>query len=416
MVGMGRAEAFFKNILAVLLGLTLALMALEILLRVVQPVEYRVRGNKIALPRDKSYVIDNDKIDRLDRVIYFTRNRLGFRGEPPPKNFAQTLTILTVGGSTTECFHVSDGKTWPDLLARRLKGKFHPLWLNNAGIDGHSTFGHLVLMKDYIVQLKPKVVLFFVGVNDRALPDYGPLDKKTLKKPAANFRLALLDNLARYSEVVNYAVNLNRHSKARRLGLVHANVDFARLKTLEVPGESLNSMLNYHRAQYLIPYARRLQELIDMSREHAIEPVFMTQPIIYGEVIDPVSGADLGKVDIGGVNGKVSWEIMKLYNEVLKQVAAKNQVPLIDLAAEMPKNSRYFYDTAHFTNEGCQIVAQIIEPHLASFLAKKFPQFVTQDHPAQTSGIGRPAGGDTLKAQGSEGHPLPAGSTGEGES
>ena len=89
---------------------------------------------------------------------------------------------------------------------------------------------------------------------------------------------------------------------------------------------------------------------------------------------------------------------------------------LIDLAAKMPKSSRYFYDTAHFTNEGCQLVAQIVEPHLTSFLAKKFPQFVTQDHPAQAAGIGRPAGGETLKAQGAEGHPLPAGSTGEGGS
>jgi hypothetical protein len=48
---MGRAKAFSKNILAVLLGLTLALMALEILLRLVQPIEHRVRGNKIAYPR-----------------------------------------------------------------------------------------------------------------------------------------------------------------------------------------------------------------------------------------------------------------------------------------------------------------------------------------------------------------------------
>jgi lysophospholipase L1-like esterase len=411
---MGRFKGLFKNIVAVLLGLTLALMALEILLRVVQPVEYRVRGNKIVLLRNKKYVFNNDKIDRLDRVIYFTRNQLGFRGEPPPKNFAQTLTILAVGGSTTECFHISDSKAWPDLLAQRLKGEFQPLWLNNAGMDGHSTFGHLVFMKDYIAQLRPKVVLFLVGVNDRALADYGPMDTQSLKKPAATFRLACLDTLAQYSEIVNYAVNLSRYSKAHRGGLVHANIDFARLKTLDVPDDSLNSILKNHQDQYLTPYARRLQELIDVAREHAIEPVFMTQPIIYGEVIDPVTGADLGKVDIGGINGKVSWELMKLYNQVLKQVAAKNQVLLIDLAAEMPKSSRYFYDTAHFTNEGCRLVAQIIEPQLTSFLAKKFPQFVIQDQQAEAPGISGPTGGETLKGHGQEGHFLPAGPKGEG--
>jgi lysophospholipase L1-like esterase len=413
---MGRAKALFKNILAVLLGLTLALMALEILLRVVQPVEYRVRGNKIVLLRNKNYIFNNDKIDRLDRIIYFTRNQLGFRGGPPPKNFAQTLTILTVGGSTTECFHVSDGKAWPDLLAQRLKEKFQPLWLNNAGLDGHSTFGHLVLMKDYIVQLKPKVVLFLVGINDRALADYGALDQESLKKPAADFLQAGIDTLAQYSEIMNYAVNLNRYSKAHQGGLVHANIDFARLKTLDMPEDSLNSLVNNHKSQYLKPYARRLQELIEVARGHNIEPVFMTQPIIYGEIIDPVSGADLGRVDIGGINGKASWEIMKLYNEVLRQVAAQNQVLLIDLATEMPKNSRYFYDTAHFTNEGCQLVAQIIDPHLTAFLAKKFPHFVSKDHQAEAPGLRQPTAGETLGGQTPAGHPLPAGSNGGGGS
>ena len=220
---------------------------------------------------------------------------MGFRGEPPPKNFAQTLTILTVGGSTTECLHVSDGKAWPDFLARRLKEKFQPLWLNNAGMDGHSTFGHLVLMKDYIVQLKPKVVLFFVGVNDRALPDYGPLDKKSLKKPAANCRLAVIDNLAQYSEVANYAVNLSRYFKAHRLAAW-----FTPILTLPVenPGGAgrlveLNTQLPQGPVSH--PLRPEASGTDRVSQEHAIEPVFMTQPIIYGEVIDPVSGADLGE-------------------------------------------------------------------------------------------------------------------------
>jgi hypothetical protein len=103
---------------------------------------------------------------------------------------------------------------------------------------------------------------------------------------------------------VNYVVNLRRYSKAHRGGLVHANIDFAKLKTLDVPDESLNSIVNNHKAQYLTPYARRIQELIDVAREHAIEPVFMTQPIIYGEVIDH-SRADLGSRH-RGVNG-VNW-------------------------------------------------------------------------------------------------------------
>ena len=75
-----------------------------------------------------------------------------------PKTFEDYLTIIAVGGSTTECFLIADGQDWPAILGEKLKKSFNLVWINNAGLDGHSTFGHNVLMKDYIVKIKPKVV------------------------------------------------------------------------------------------------------------------------------------------------------------------------------------------------------------------------------------------------------------------
>ncbi len=375
-------KPFLKNILALLLGLTLAFVTLEILLRVAEPVEWRIRGNKIFLTRNRQFVFDNNKITKLDKVIYYNRNQLGFRGELPPRNFNKVLSILTVGGSTTECVYISEGRTWPDILADRLKGEFGPLWLNNAGLDGHSTYGHLVLLEDYLIQLKPKVILFLVGANDRGLQDYGELDKRSFKDPEASSRKLLIHTLAQYSYVINYAVNFQKYHKAVKWGLVHANIDFAKLPTLDVDNDRLNALLAEHRRLYLKPYAQRLQKLIGETREHGIEPVLLTQPMIYGNVIDQMSGADLARVDIGGVNGKTSWEILELYNEVVRQVASQNQVLLIDLATAVPKNSRYFYDTFHFTNEGCQLVAEIIFKQLARFLSAKYPQYLMVHHKA----------------------------------
>jgi lysophospholipase L1-like esterase len=357
----------------------LAFGVLEILLRVFQPVEYRVRGNQITLPRNKKYTFYNDKIDNLDKVIYISRNLLGFRGENPPKKFSQTLTLVTIGGSTAESIHISDGKTWPDLLGVRLAREFNPVWINNAGLDGHSTLGHLVLMEDYLVQLKPKVVLFLVGANDRALTDYSTLDRKSFKKPVDSIWKIIVDTSARYSEVVNYIVNLNRYVKAHKGGLVHIKINFANLNTLEVNEETMKGILEGHKKDHLEPYAQRLEKLIAVARSHGIEPVFITQPMIYGNVIDPVTGADLSRVDIGGINGFTTWEILRLYNEKLKQIAAKNNALLIDLANEMPKSSLYFYDTFHFTNEGSELVAEIVFNHLAPFLAEKFPQYIVNE-------------------------------------
>src|SRR5574340_484118 len=127
-----------KNLLAVVMGLVLSFTLLEGLLRIFQPIEYRVRGNKIWLPQDRKYQLTNDKTDKLDKLIYTSRNHMGFRGDPSPKNFAEYVTIIAVGGSTTACEMISDHKTWCDLLAAKLKSKINFLWLNNAGLDGQS--------------------------------------------------------------------------------------------------------------------------------------------------------------------------------------------------------------------------------------------------------------------------------------
>jgi hypothetical protein len=181
------SKVILKNILTVVIGLLLSFILLEGLLRIFQPIEYQVRGNKIWLPQDRKYQLTNEKTDKLDKIVYITRNHMGFRGEAPPKNFAEYVTIIAIGGSTTACELISDNKTWCDLLAVKLKSKFKSLWLNNAGLDGNTTYGHKVLMEDYIIKLRPKVVLFLVGANDIGLETSGLYDKQQLKKPCLVF-------------------------------------------------------------------------------------------------------------------------------------------------------------------------------------------------------------------------------------
>ena len=44
-------------------------------------------------------------------------------------------------------FKEPDSKTWTDVLSKNLDSAFDNLWMNNAGIDGHSTFGHIILIR-----------------------------------------------------------------------------------------------------------------------------------------------------------------------------------------------------------------------------------------------------------------------------
>lgn len=363
-----------KNMLAILLGVSISFLLLEGLLRVFQPIEYRVKGHKLKLPRDKKYQFTNDKTDKLDRIIATSRNHLGFRGEMPPRNFAAYVTIVAVGGSTTACEAISDGKTWCDILAGKLTAELGPVWLGNAGLDGTSTYGHLVMMEDYLIKMRPKVILFLVGANDISLGAYSDWDLEFMKKPVAGFMAALMERLINESEVLGYAINFYRYAKARRLGLTHQIFDFAKLPPTDLPQATVNALLQTHRERYLKPFKERLIRLLEISRENAIEPVLITQPSVFGEAIDPATGADLGRASTYALNGKTLWQILELYNDVVRTTALKQGVLLIDLAREMPKNSAYFYDSYHFTNAGCVQVAEILNKNLEPFLAKRYPQ------------------------------------------
>jgi len=368
-----------KNILAIFIGITISFVLLEGLLRIFQPIEYRVKGNKITLPRDKKYQIINDKTDKLDKVISISWNHMGFRGEMPSRNFPEYLSIIAIGGSTTECTLISDGKTWCDILANKLKSRFSPVWLNNGGLNGATTFGHIIFMEDYLVKIRPKVILFLDGANDIGLMAPWEYEQQHFKKPLTGWLASGWEKLIDESEVLGYALNFYRYSKAKRMGLTHPILNFPHLKHVEIPPEKEQASLREHQEKYLKAYAQRLNRLIELCRDNGIEPVFITQPTVFGDLIDPATGTDLAKAESWGWNGKVLWEILELYNDVVRTSAAQHHVYMIDLAKEMPKNTKYYYDTYHFTNAGCQRVAEIIDKHLEPFLAEKYPQYTVKN-------------------------------------
>ena len=101
--------------------------------------------------------------------------------------------------------------------------------------------------------------------------------------------------------------------------------------------------------------------LVQVCRDHGIEPVLITQPTLYGPGVDPVTGVDLEVVKVGDKNGRFMFQVLDLYNGVTRRVALKDGVLLIDLARELPRNSAYYYDYLHYTEPGAAEVARIID-------------------------------------------------------
>jgi hypothetical protein len=365
------------NLFLIVLGCLMSVLALELALRWFNPFHFRVRLEKIELLTNIKFKTKNTDIKKLDQVIVHTKNSLGFRGAELPPDFGRWLTIITVGGSTTECFYLSDGQTWTDDLGRELSRNFTRLWINNAGLDGHSTFGHLLLLKEYILKLQPKCVLFLVGINDVGRDDLAAYDKGAAGLNLIQPRQGLLTTLAQHSAFCSLVLNLSRYLDGYRRGLVHHQVDLEKLPKQELndPGRAAR-LKQMHARKYLVPYAHRLIALVTACQDQGIEPVLLTQPALYGPAVDPATGVNLGTIKVGRDNGRLAWEILELYNDVTRQVARQEKISLIDLARELPKDSRYYYDFFHFTNAGAAAAAGIISRDLAPALARRFPEYV----------------------------------------
>lgn len=357
----------------VLLIQALLVVALaELALHIYNPLPFRVHGTRIVLPVHQRYTFHNDRASKLDPVTTHTKNSLGFRGPDPPADFARRLTVLTIGGSTTECLFLSDGKTWTDAMARRLQRSFPDVWVNNAGLDGQSTYGHLILLRDFVDALHPRVAVFLIGVNDIGLEAGNPYDT-SLNPPRSRIRSAAIF-LRDHSELVALGQNLFRVARAKEEGFGHAQIDLKALPRLENDETITRSTIAKFRAA-LPGFASRVTAIVEECRRHGIEPVLVTQPGLYGDGVDPATGVDLSTVQTqGAANGRLWWHVQELYNDVTRTIARERGVVLVDAARELPKDSRLFYDFMHFTNEGAaqlgDLVASGIEPRLRAITSQ----------------------------------------------
>ena len=353
---MNKIKNILYNLIAFAIGTVILLLIVEILLNFYNPFAYRLKGDKIILASNISWKFDNKNIHGLDSVIIHSKNSIGFRGPNPPSNFEEWTSIVAVGGSTTECFYLSDGNDWPAILSQKLKKEFSNVWINNAGLDGHSSFGHQILLKDFIVKLKPNFVMFLVGCNDIERSDLNEFDDSVLKK-TGSWKSFIRNN----TEVVSLFLNIKRSFVAKSMGIIHNSIDIESADFIDSIDTNLIKQTIKKQEKYQKKYSERLKNVINFCKQNGIIPVFITQPTLVGSGFDDVTNINLEKIKYcDSFGGKIYWEKLKVYNNTTRRIAEKEEVFLIDLASLMPKSSQYFYDCVHFTNLGAIKVAEII--------------------------------------------------------
>lgn len=331
---------WLKNLLALFIGLLLALLLAEIVLRIHNPFSRRIRGSEIVLPAKQQYRFENVHLRGLDPEIVHTKNSLGFRGPELPEDEGVTR-IFCVGGSTTECFYLNDGTDWPAVMAEELR-RLKPtrrFVVNNAGLDGHSTRGHEVLLRDHLLKLKPDYIIFLVGCNDLAAGDFSRFEAENL---VSNMRF-----LQRF-EIFNLYLQMRLARAAGKRGLGHQEVD---LKTWPV-ADTTGWQQAAADPEVLKAYEKRLANLAKMTTDAGAVPVFVTQPVLLGGFTDSLSGRYLGNCAYQGQSGLHYRKRLNMINEVTIRFCRKQQFACIRADEQLPSSSAYYYDFFHYTRAG----------------------------------------------------------------
>lgn len=365
---LSRKNKIKRSILYILYLVIIVVLFLEIFLRVYYPFPRSLKGDTWEMATNRTFTLKNEYNKRLDAVITNHRNSIGFRGEEPPPDIQNKLSVLTIGGSTTACTFLSDGKTWTDVLGAKLKQKTPQVWINNAGIDGHSSYGHLNLLYHYLAKLpfKPKIALFLVGANDVDRDDLAVVDSSQYK----SIPFVLKAWFKKNSKTVGFLYDLKWMIHPVDIFTDKQNWDFKNFNSVNLEKAYIDSALQ--KQQVILPkFRERLTNIIALCRQYQIQPVFITQPLIFGDGTECGGNPSIDfHVFHENENGMLFWKKLQLYNEVTLQVAGANKVLCIDLATLMPKDTLYYYDIVHFTNEGAEKVANIIYNALTPHLTK----------------------------------------------
>jgi len=342
-----------------ILGVTIfSLIILECMARIVSPAKpYHVLLPFFADSRREVHI----NLGGLSRVAIQSTNGWGLRGdEPPLSEWKKYLTIVTIGGSTTQCFFIDDHKTWPYLLQEELKRRYPKVWVGNGGLLGHTTRAHIIFMKEIIPQIKPDIVILLVGANDLGFSlsenrqdcgsrfdDYKSSWKRSLISKSRLIQILSIWKLRLFKDA--YIEKRQGPEKFIPQPLKGAPTPLPDDLKIALP--------------CLSQYRKNIEEIINLGKSMKVRVIFLTQPSLFDDTPywrNMEGGFYWIKKPAAKFSAATHWRLLDIYNQELIEVCKTKDIEYLDLASLIPHSDLYFYDSVHFTEKGAELVAQKI--------------------------------------------------------
>lgn len=323
--------------------------------------------NRLNLIKNAEISYDISELyDWDDPVIKYTRDEYGLRG-----NFSspRDVDILTIGGSTTDQRYIGDGHTWQDVTQDQFTKSGGKVIVANAGVDGQSTFGHIKNFEwwlPYISKLKPRYILFYVGLNDFYKDADFAFDDLINDKKGKSIKQILKERSAVY---YLYRTLKGTYRAIFVLKIGHRSLDFDKMAWVDEP------VLNRYdevMSQRLASYSARLEVLVELTRKLGAEPIFVTQPSrkydVRSDAVYGIKGES--KYDDVKYNGVDYYHMMRLMDDAVLKTCARHQLICFDLSNDLAESweNEDFYDFEHMTPAGAKKVGLYLHQKLKEML------------------------------------------------
>jgi hypothetical protein len=270
------------------------------------------------------------------------------------------LSIVFIGGSTTECRFMDEHDRFPFLAGRLIEQKTGKKCnAYNQGVSGNSTMHSNDLLLNKIIPLRADIVVLMEDINDAITLMY----EGTYWNSNPSRSLIMVNNpQSMHSLFQNLKNLLIPNLYARIGGLINAGPDeFARLR-----GKKL--IVNEHAVAE--QFARSVQTFISISRIWGITPVLMTQHNRLTEQPDASFKDQMREVESVGISYEELRSVFNRFNTIIREIGKNSNVLVIDLDSLVPKESKFMYDCVHLTDSGSVFVAKKVADEISDLSMK----------------------------------------------
>lgn len=318
----------------------------------------------VSKPSDDYIAARTDGLPSREYII--ETDDLGFI-QPGRTHTDPDVTVAFLGGSTTENFLMAADVRFHYLAGRDLES-CGGITVNtlNAGRSGITSMHSLNIFLNAVVPLKPDFAVMMHNINDYAMlhhegsywndhPGRSLVAKVPVSPPS---QARTIEGFADFAIPRTTAwLRSLRHEaptadpQASRWGAPKP-IDIDRIT---------------------VDFARSLESFVRLARVWNIAPVLMTMPDRWPATLDDnTSGSIRDFIDrkVFAIDDYKSFVAgFERMNQTVRDVGNALNVPVIDLAAQIPGSREVMFDAVHFTDRGSRLAARVISERLCGLYA-----------------------------------------------